>query len=230
LTQIRSRSQLWITLHNEEMRIVYIELHRMKEIGHLASRSVSSIDQVLALSSQENLTSHCNLGTLLVSNGTSSFLLIVKDDSDTGLVDTSLTLLVDKLGKISCSHLTQVCNAKNKADGVKNIRLSRTIEASNGVEMRVESGVLNATRVEFSCENNDIDCDAKGPHKIRKARSNPTTDSPSNHCPSSVRLEAINDNLLNVHCKSERGCAAPMIPLVSCNEKLFRRFSFSVVT
>jgi len=130
--------------------IIHIELHRVEEIRDLSCWCISSIDQVLALSSQENLTSHCDFRALLVPYRTGSLFFIVEDDSDTRFVDTGLALFVDKFREVSSSDLTQVCNTKNKADGIKDIGLSRSIETSDGIEMWVESV---RKRDKFLCEN-----------------------------------------------------------------------------
>lgn len=178
------------------MRIVYIELNGMKQIRHLSCRGVSSVNQVLALSSQKNLTSDCNFRTLLVSDRTCGLFFIVKDDSDTRLVDAGLSLLVDKFRKISSAHLTQVCNTKNETNGVKNIRLSRSIESSNGIEMRIESAMSSFC----------VRCNVSPIQKERKRVSEATDDLPSNNSTLSIRLEAINDDLLNVHGESQYSC------------------------
>ena len=126
-------------LHNEEVRVVHVELDGMEEIGHLSGGGIPAVDEVLAPSAEEDLAGDGHLGTLLVSDGAGGLVFVVEDDGNAGLVDAGLALLVDELREIAGTDLGQIGNAKDEADGVENVGLARSVQTSNGVEVRVES-------------------------------------------------------------------------------------------
>lgn len=116
-----------LTLHNEEVGVIHIKLHRMEQVCHLASRSVSPVDQVFAFTAKENLSRHCYFRALLIANGTTRWILVIEDNCNNCLVDSSLSLLIDEFGEVSCTNLTQVRNAEYEANGIKNVRLAGSI-------------------------------------------------------------------------------------------------------
>ena len=105
------------------MGIVHIKLHGMEKILNLTRWSVSAVDQVFALSTDEDLSGHGDFGALFVAYRRGSFVVVVENDGDGCLIDASLTLLVNQLGKTSSADLAKVGNAENKTDGVEDIRL-----------------------------------------------------------------------------------------------------------
>ena len=123
------------------MRVVDVELDGMEEVGHLPCRGIPAVDEVLAPSAEEDLTGDGHLGTLLVSDGTGGLVLVVEDDGDAGLVDAGLALLVHELREVAGTDLGQVGNAKDEADGIENVGLSRSVETGDGIEVGVESGM-----------------------------------------------------------------------------------------
>lgn len=86
------------TLHDKKVRIVDIQLHRVEKILHLARGRISPINQILALPPDEDLTCYINFLALFISHRTPGLVLIIKYNSDAGLVHTRLTLLVNELG------------------------------------------------------------------------------------------------------------------------------------
>lgn len=100
-----------LTLHNKKVRIINIQLHRMKQIRHLSRRTVSPIDQILVLPPYQHLTRHVHLLALLVSHGTAVFILVVKDYGNRGLVYSGLALFVDQFGEVAGTDLGEVLNA-----------------------------------------------------------------------------------------------------------------------
>ncbi len=121
------------------MRVIDIQLDGMKQVLDLTSRRVAAIDEILRLPSQQNLSSNRNFGALFITNWGGRFVFVVEDNCNTGLCNSSLTLLVDKLRQISCSNLAQICNSQNEANRIKNIGFSGTIQTRNRVEMGIES-------------------------------------------------------------------------------------------
>lgn len=111
----------------------------MEEIGHLASGGIPPIDEVFALPPYENLACHVDLLALLVADGARCFVFIVKHNCDAGLVYAGLPLLVNELGQIPSANLAQIGDAENEADGVQNIRFSRSIEAGDCIEVGIKS-------------------------------------------------------------------------------------------
>ena len=76
----------------------------------------------------------------LITYRTCRCIRIVKNDSDRCFGNTGLTLLVDQFLKIAHAHLTEIRNAQNKADGVKDITLASSVEACDSIELRIEAG------------------------------------------------------------------------------------------
>ena len=68
----------------------------MKEILNLTGWRVSSIDEILALASNQDLSCDSHFRALFVADGRRGFILIVENDSHRSLVDTSLSLFVDE--------------------------------------------------------------------------------------------------------------------------------------
>ena len=111
----------------------------MEQIGHLPRRRVASINQIFALPPNQHLPRHIHLLALLVAHRTVGLVLVVEDDGHRGLVDAGLALFVDQCGEVAGSDLGEVLDAQDEADGVENVGFARTVEAGNGVEVRVEA-------------------------------------------------------------------------------------------
>ena len=90
----------------------------MKKILHLTSWGVSSIDQVFAFSTNENLSGDGHFGALFITNWRSSFVIIAENNSDCCLVHTSLTLFVDQFREAPSTYLTEIGNTENKTNGI----------------------------------------------------------------------------------------------------------------
>ena len=128
----------WLTLHDEEVGVVHVQLDRVEEIGHLPRGLDLSVDQILALPPDEHLARDIDLLELLVPHGARGFVLIVEHDGDAGLVDARLALLVHELGEVAGADLGQVGDSQDEADGVEDVGFSRPVEARDGVEVGVE--------------------------------------------------------------------------------------------
>ena len=109
------------------MRIIHIQLYRMKQVRHLSSRTIPPINQIFALPPNQYLSCHIHLFTLLVSHGRRALILIVKYDCDGGLVDTSLALFVYQFGEVSSADLREVLDSEDETDGVENIGFTGAI-------------------------------------------------------------------------------------------------------
>lgn len=59
-----------LTLHDKEMRIIYIQLHGMEKVCNLTSRRVPPINQILAFPSNEHLSRDIDLLILFVPDRT----------------------------------------------------------------------------------------------------------------------------------------------------------------
>ena len=84
-------------MHNEEIGIVNVQLHRLKKILYSLLLRTVAIDQVFARASQHNLSGDADLGIFLKSNGRLLLVTVVEDDRYTGLCDSGLSTLVDEI-------------------------------------------------------------------------------------------------------------------------------------
>ena len=84
-------------MHDEEIGIIDVQLDRLEEVLNRLLLGAVAIDEVLAGSSQNNLSCDGDLGILFEANGRLFLLVIVEDNSDTGFCDASLTAFVDQV-------------------------------------------------------------------------------------------------------------------------------------
>jgi hypothetical protein len=125
-------------LHHKKVRIVYIELDLHEERLNLVRSLNLAIQYVLALAieygaSDDNLviTHKCRWRYPLIG--------IVKNQGDAGLVNSGIPLLVDQLLKVAHADMLERADSQNEADGIYDVRLARTVEASNRIKLRIES-------------------------------------------------------------------------------------------
>ena len=90
----------------------------MEQVLNLTCWRVTTVDQIFGFASQQNLTSYGNFGALFVSNGGIGFVVVIKDNGYAGLCDSSLTLFVHKLRKITSSNLAQIRNSQDETDRI----------------------------------------------------------------------------------------------------------------
>ena len=93
------------SLHDEEMRVVDVQLDRSEEIDDAVVLNVGPVDQVLVLAANDHLTLNDDLVEVVVTHGTVFLVTVVKRDGDGGFGDAGLTVLVDQLLEVSCSNL-----------------------------------------------------------------------------------------------------------------------------
>jgi hypothetical protein len=67
----------------------------MEQILHSVELCIVTIDQILALASNNNLTSNGDLFVLLVTDWRQFLIFVIKYDRHASLSDTGLTLLVN---------------------------------------------------------------------------------------------------------------------------------------
>jgi hypothetical protein len=103
-----------------------------------------------------NLTSNSNLAAFFVSNGATSSVRVVEHDGNSGFCDTSLPLFVNKFLQIASSDLLKVRDAENKAYGVENVGLPGSIQASDGIEERVEGRDDGTRSIGFEAFQRDL--------------------------------------------------------------------------
>lgn len=174
-----------LTLHDQKVGIVDIQLHRMEQVGHLPRRTVPSINEIFTLAPDENLPRDIDLLALLVPHRTIGLVFIVKNDCDRGLVDARLALFVDELGEVAGANLGEVLDAEHEADGVENVWFAGAVEACDGVEVRVESvAVWGKGWLEMTCITTWL-----------LGRKN----SPGDHRSVSIGFEPVHDDFFNVH-------------------------------
>ena len=126
-------NNLWLTLmylcdsslHNQKMRIVNIKLNRSKEILNSVVLDIAAINQILVLSTYHNLSRDCHFIIVFISQRRLLLVSVVKGDWHSGLGNSCLTIFVDQFLKISCSHMTQIGDSKEKANGIKDVTFTR---------------------------------------------------------------------------------------------------------
>ena len=93
----------YAALHNQKVRVVNIELNRLKQILDLFLLCIASVNHVLVSSTNLDLARHWQFFKMLVANG--RVFGIVKNDCHSSFVHTCLSILVYKLCHLLDSHL-----------------------------------------------------------------------------------------------------------------------------
>ena len=130
-------------------------MDRSEEVLHSVVLDIGSIDEVLVLASNDNLSGNCNLIIVLIAKRRLFLVSVVESDGDSCLGHSSLTILVDELLKIAGSDMTQVGDSEEKADGIQDVTFARPntvlcspeiendqflpIETSDGIKLMVKS-------------------------------------------------------------------------------------------
>lgn len=105
-------------LHNEEVRVVNIQLNTLEEILHRLLLRAMTVDQVFARSTEDDLSSNGDGRVFLKTNRRLGSVAVIEDDSHAGLGHTRLSTLVNKILKILCSNGRHVRDSENEADGI----------------------------------------------------------------------------------------------------------------
>ena len=92
-------------LHDQEVGVVDIQLDTVKQILHLIHLCAVTLDQVLVATSQHHLSTDRDLVILLISNGTTTGVLVVKHQRYARLRNARLSLFVHQLLQILHTHL-----------------------------------------------------------------------------------------------------------------------------
>ncbi len=100
------------SLHDEEMRVVHVQLDRSEEIDDAVVLDVGPVDQVFVLAAHDDLTLDDDLVEVFVTHGTILLVTVVECDRDGGFGDACLTVLVHQFLKVSCSNLLIKCQIK----------------------------------------------------------------------------------------------------------------------
>ena len=108
------------------MRIVDIQLNRSEEVFHAVLLDVGAVDEVLVLASDDHLSGDGDLIVGLVSQWRLLLVSVVEGDGDRGLGDPRLTVLVDQLLQVGGSHVAEVGDAQQEADGVQDVTFTRS--------------------------------------------------------------------------------------------------------
>lgn len=89
--------QLPTHLHDQEVRIVDVELHRMEEVLYALRSGVVAVDEVFVAATNHDLAVDGDLVVLLVANRALFLVLIVKDNGHAGTRHTRLAIFVHQL-------------------------------------------------------------------------------------------------------------------------------------
>lgn len=93
------------SLHNQETRIVYIQLDRAEQIGDLLIWNIFSVDEVFVLSTNYDLSCHRDFITFLISQGALIDTGVVENDCDCSFCDSSLASFIDQFVETSSTNL-----------------------------------------------------------------------------------------------------------------------------
>jgi hypothetical protein len=89
-----------LALHNQEVRIVDIEAHRLEEVVHFDLFCCPSIDPVCRGTVQRDFPLDCNLVEFLIAKRTLALVGVIERDGDTSSRDTGRSVLVYKILEI----------------------------------------------------------------------------------------------------------------------------------
>ena len=84
-------------MHNEEIGIVDVKLHRLEEILHRLLLGAVAIDQIFACASEDDLPGDADLRIFFESDWGFLLVAIVEDDCDTRFCYSGLSTLIDKI-------------------------------------------------------------------------------------------------------------------------------------
>ena len=91
-------------LHHQKMGVVHVQLDRLKNGSDLLGLLGLTVQNVLGFAI-EYLSCHDNFVFMLHRWGRKLFVLVVKNDGDTGLHNSSVAPLVDQLLKVCNPHM-----------------------------------------------------------------------------------------------------------------------------
>ena len=94
-------------LHDQEMRIVDVQLDGAEEILDPVVLNVGSVDEVFVFSSDDDLSGDGDFFVVFVAHRRLGFVMVVEGDGHGGLGDAGLTVFVDQLLQIRGAHLRQ---------------------------------------------------------------------------------------------------------------------------
>ena len=103
-------------LHNEEVRIVHIQLHGMEQGLHTLCLSDVTVDEVLVAPSNRDLSCNCDRCHVLISERRLLRVTIVENKCDRSLCDACLALFIHEFLQRRGPNLAKVSDPKYEAD------------------------------------------------------------------------------------------------------------------
>ena len=82
-------------MHDEEVRIVDVELDGLEQVLNRLLLGAVAVDEVFARPAQDDLSSDRDLGIVFETDGTCLFVVVVEHDGHAGFCDACLAALVD---------------------------------------------------------------------------------------------------------------------------------------
>ena len=124
-----------IYLHNQEVRIVDIQLYRAKQILHSRWRSIATINKVFVTSSNHNLTWNCNLIMGIITKRALLPVTVIKCNGHCRFGNTSLSTFIDKLLQTTSTNLYNIYTPsmyqKKNNNGSVSLRMIEILETIN---------------------------------------------------------------------------------------------------
>ena len=131
------------SLHDEEVRVVDVQFDGKEKVADLLGCLSLSIDVALDFIIL-NRPRHRDRVTFLIVWRRKLLLPIVKLNRHAGLGDARVAALVDQVLHLGGANLGHLADAHNKADGVEDVTLARTIESRDSIELRIEPADVRA--------------------------------------------------------------------------------------
>jgi hypothetical protein len=110
-------------LHDQEVRVVHIQLHTEEEVADALTSLQLTIDVALDFVVLD-ATTHGDFIEVFIARGRELFVAIVKFKLDSGLGDTSVASFVYQVLHLLSSDQRHARNAHHEADGVEDVGLA----------------------------------------------------------------------------------------------------------
>ncbi len=124
-------------LHDQEVRVVHVQLHRAEQTLHALHGLRFAINVALRLLVLDR-PSHVDVLMLLVAWRGLTLDFVVELDRHCGLGHSRITLLVNEFLQIFSSHMLKAGDAEDEANGVQDVGFATPVQAGYRIELAVK--------------------------------------------------------------------------------------------